>query len=157
MIISTNISLKHYNTFGIDASAKYFTSVQSIENIRELLESNEYKSNQRLILGGGSNLLLTKNVDALVIKNDLGFGKTGSLVLLSGKRQNYIKEISLQKVDNNSAYFLIELKPNYLTTLKENGLTSFVFCENIEFVIPKTNSESVKKAASCFMETAIKK
>lgn len=71
MLISTNISLKHYNTFGIDASAKYFTSVQSIENIRELLESNEYKSNQRLILGGGSNLLLTKNVDALVIKNDL--------------------------------------------------------------------------------------
>ena len=93
----------------------------------------------------------------LIIKNDLGFGKTGSLVLLSGKRQNYIKEISLQKIDNNSAYFLLELKPNYLTTLKENGLTSFVFCENREFVIPKTDSESVKKAASCFMETAIKK
>ena len=71
MLISTNISLKLYNTFGIDASAKYFTSVHSIQNIQELLQSNEYKTNERLILGGGSNLLITKNVDALVIKNDL--------------------------------------------------------------------------------------
>lgn len=71
MLISSNTSLRNLNTFGIEASAKYFTSVQSIENIRELFESNEYKSNQRLILGGGSNLLLTKNIDALVIKNDL--------------------------------------------------------------------------------------
>ncbi|MES2763018.1 MAG: UDP-N-acetylmuramate dehydrogenase [Bacteroidota bacterium] len=71
MTISSNISLKHYNTFGIDASSKYFTSVQSIENIRELFQSNEYKNNERLILGGGSNLLITKNINALAIKNDL--------------------------------------------------------------------------------------
>ncbi|MBK6986546.1 MAG: UDP-N-acetylmuramate dehydrogenase [Bacteroidetes bacterium] len=71
MTISANISLKPYNTFGIDAEAKFFTSIQSIQNIQELLQSNEYKTNERLILGGGSNLLLTKNVDALVIKNDL--------------------------------------------------------------------------------------
>ena len=71
MNISANISLKSYNTFGIDAAAKYFTSIQSIENIKELIDSNEYKTNEHLILGGGSNLLLTKNVDALVIKNDL--------------------------------------------------------------------------------------
>jgi UDP-N-acetylmuramate dehydrogenase len=71
MIISANISLKPYNTFGIDAEAKFFTSIQSNQNIQELLQSHEYKTNERLILGGGSNLLLTKNVDALVIKNDL--------------------------------------------------------------------------------------
>lgn len=71
MLISTNTSLKSYNTFGIEASAKYFTSVNSIQNIKELLQSNEYKSNERLILGGGSNLLITQNVNALVIKNDL--------------------------------------------------------------------------------------
>lgn len=93
----------------------------------------------------------------LIIKNDLGFGKTGSLILLSGKRQYYIKEITLQKVDNNLAYFLIELQTNYLTTLKDNGLTSFVFCEKEEMVIPKTDSEQVKKAANCFMEAVIKK
>lgn len=71
MNISANISLKSYNTFGIDASAKYFTIIQNIQNIQELLQTTEYKSNDHLILGGGSNLLLTKNIDALVIKNDL--------------------------------------------------------------------------------------
>jgi UDP-N-acetylmuramate dehydrogenase len=70
MLISTDLSLKSYNTFGIEASAKYFTAVQSIQNIQELFQSNEYKTNERLILGGGSNILITKNVNALVIKND---------------------------------------------------------------------------------------
>ena len=43
MTISENISLKPYNTFGIDAEAKFFTSIQSIQNIQELLQSHEYK------------------------------------------------------------------------------------------------------------------
>jgi len=71
MIISSNISLKPYNTFGIEAFAKFFTSIDTIENIKELLQSTEYKNNERLILGGGSNMLLTKNVDAIVVKNNL--------------------------------------------------------------------------------------
>lgn len=70
-MISSNISLKPFNTFGIDASAKYFTSVHSTQNIQELINTSEYKNNNHLILGGGSNLLLTKNVDALVIKNEI--------------------------------------------------------------------------------------
>ena len=71
MQITSNISLKSLNTFGIEVKAKYFTEIQSLENIIELLETKEYKNNARLILGGGSNLLLTKDVDALVIKNNL--------------------------------------------------------------------------------------
>ena len=71
MIISSNISLKPYNTFGIEAFAKYFTSVETIDNIKELLQNDIYKNNERLILGGGSNMLLTKNVDAVVVKNNL--------------------------------------------------------------------------------------
>ncbi len=71
MLISSNISLKPFNTFGIDASAKYLATVQSIQDIHELLGTNEYKTNAHFILGGGSNLLLTKNVDALIIKNEL--------------------------------------------------------------------------------------
>ncbi|MBC7696602.1 MAG: UDP-N-acetylmuramate dehydrogenase [Burkholderiales bacterium] len=71
MTISSNISLQPYNTFGIAASARYFSAVRSIQDIQELLHSIEYKNNKHLILGGGSNLLITKNVDALVIKNEL--------------------------------------------------------------------------------------
>lgn len=71
MLISSNTSLKPFNTFGINASAKYFATVQSLQNIQELFETTEYKNNAHFILGGGSNLLLTKNVDALIIKNEL--------------------------------------------------------------------------------------
>jgi UDP-N-acetylmuramate dehydrogenase len=71
MTISSNVSLKPYNTFGINADAKYFTATQSPEEIKEILNSKAYKSHEHLILGGGSNLLITKNFDGLVIKNDL--------------------------------------------------------------------------------------
>jgi UDP-N-acetylmuramate dehydrogenase len=71
MEIISNFSLKALNTFGIESFAKLFVKVNSIEQINELLDRNEFKSNHHLILGGGSNLLLTKNVDGLVIKNEL--------------------------------------------------------------------------------------
>ena len=67
----SNYSLKSLNTFGIEASSKLFVSVNSVNQIKELIESTQFKSNTHLILGGGSNLLLTKNVDGLVIKNEL--------------------------------------------------------------------------------------
>lgn len=65
MIIEEHKSLKAYNTFGIDVNARYFISVRSISELREVLQSDIHK--QRLILGGGSNILFTKNIDALVI------------------------------------------------------------------------------------------
>jgi UDP-N-acetylmuramate dehydrogenase len=63
--ITHNISLKPYNTFGIDAKAKHFVSVSSIDELKKVLELPEYP--EKLILGGGSNMLLTKNQDLLVV------------------------------------------------------------------------------------------
>jgi UDP-N-acetylmuramate dehydrogenase len=68
MIIQENISLKRYNTFGIDVTAKYFAAFNAVEKINELLEFNKPET---LILGGGSNLLFTKNFDGLVLKNEI--------------------------------------------------------------------------------------
>jgi UDP-N-acetylmuramate dehydrogenase len=65
MTILNNISLKTYNTFGIDAVAKHFVSVQSLEELKSVLELEAYP--KKFILGGGSNILLTKDIDALVI------------------------------------------------------------------------------------------
>lgn len=65
MQINHNISLKPYNTFGIDAKAKHFVSVSSIDELRKVLELTEYP--EKLILGGGSNMLLTKDQDLLVV------------------------------------------------------------------------------------------
>lgn len=69
MEIQTNFSLKNYNTFGIEAKAKQFVSVHNLTELRAVLEQN--KSQKKFILGGGSNMLLTKDVDALVIHVDL--------------------------------------------------------------------------------------
>ena len=69
MQIQENISLKAYNTFGIDVNAKYFVSVSSIEEFKKALSLKVHSKN--FFLGGGSNMLLTKNVDALVIHLNL--------------------------------------------------------------------------------------
>ena len=66
-----NISLLPYNTFGIFANAKYFTLFSSTEDLKNILQSTEVKTNGLCILGGGSNILLTKDVDKVVIKNEL--------------------------------------------------------------------------------------
>lgn len=67
MHIKQNISLKPYNTFGIDVTAKYFVCISSIEELKDILIKNQYPNT--LILGGGSNVLLTKDFDGLVIIN----------------------------------------------------------------------------------------
>jgi UDP-N-acetylmuramate dehydrogenase len=73
MQLQQNISLKKYNTFGIDVAAKYFTPFNTIDQINELLAFKELSivNNQLLILGGGSNLLFTKNFNGLVLKNEI--------------------------------------------------------------------------------------
>jgi UDP-N-acetylmuramate dehydrogenase len=73
MQIHENILLKPYNTFGIDAQAKYFvkaTSIQDLHEISSLPQLHEVNQ-QRLVLGGGSNILFTGNYNGLVIKNEL--------------------------------------------------------------------------------------
>lgn len=69
MHIQHDISLKPYNTFGIEAIAKHFVSVSNISELKEVLAFNEYPD--KLILGGGSNMLLTKNQNKLVIHVNL--------------------------------------------------------------------------------------
>ncbi|MBL0356817.1 MAG: UDP-N-acetylmuramate dehydrogenase [Chitinophagaceae bacterium] len=68
MNILENISLKKYNTFGIEANAAYFSSFKSIDELSELLA---FKQPSTLILGGGSNILFTQNFNGLVLKNEM--------------------------------------------------------------------------------------
>lgn len=68
-MIKKNVSLQPYNTFGIDAKAKLFCNITSILMLKEVLQ--HYKSKPLFILGGGSNMLLTKNIEALVLHINL--------------------------------------------------------------------------------------
>lgn len=70
-MIEQNVSLKPYNTFGLEAQAKLMARVNSIASLQEVLADSNLNSEERFILGGGSNILLTKDVDGLVIKNEI--------------------------------------------------------------------------------------
>src|SRR4051812_20736275 len=67
--IKSNYSLKDSNTFGIDAKARYFGEFESVPELQEILADPSYKSTDKLILGGGSNILFTKDFNGLVLKN----------------------------------------------------------------------------------------
>lgn len=65
MQIQKNISLKPYNTFGLDVKASHFVTINSIEELQKVLALKNYPN--KFIVGGGSNMLLTKNVEDLVL------------------------------------------------------------------------------------------
>jgi len=74
MQIQSNFSLKPYNTFGIDAKARYFSSFAHIEQLKELTSHHPGAIGSpipTLILGGGSNILFTKDFEGHVLKNDI--------------------------------------------------------------------------------------
>ncbi len=58
-------SLKSFNTFGIDVTASFFVEVSSEDELLQVLKENQEK--EKFILSGGSNMLLTQNIDALII------------------------------------------------------------------------------------------
>jgi len=68
MLVRENYSLKKLNTFNIDAHARYFTEVNTEHILSELLKSNDFKELPKLILGGGSNILFTRDYEGIVIK-----------------------------------------------------------------------------------------
>lgn len=85
MQILKEVSLKSYNTFGIDAKASHFISINSITDLKAVLKLKEYPI--KFILGGGSNMLLTKDMEALVIHINL----KGIEIIKENAQQVYVK------------------------------------------------------------------
>ncbi|WP_405566021.1 UDP-N-acetylmuramate dehydrogenase [Polaribacter sp. Asnod6-C07] len=90
MKIQQNISLKNYNTFGIDVTAKRFVSVDSVYQLKQLLKTEK----DIFLISGGSNMLLTKNIEKLVVHID-------------------IKGISIDNEDDNNAYITVNAGENW--------------------------------------------
>lgn len=90
MNIQHNISLKKYNTFGIDVKASRFLNITSIDVLRETLKTNS----SFFILSGGSNILLTDDLDTLVLHIDL-------------------KGIEIIKEDDSYAYVKVQAGENW--------------------------------------------
>ena len=71
MTIQQNVDLLPYNTFRIPAIAKYFINIKTIDDAKALFASEIFKKEKHFILGGGSNVLLTKNFEGLVVKVEI--------------------------------------------------------------------------------------
>ena len=104
MNIIANYPLLKLNTFGVDVKAKYFVSINTVNELIELTKTKVFKDSQLLILGGGSNILFKKDFDGLVILNNIK-GKEiidqtqESIFLKIGAGENW-HELVMYTVDN---------------------------------------------------------
>ena len=106
-IVHENVLLKTHNTFGIDVHARYFVAVDNITALQTILAGEKFSNIPKLILGGGSNILFTKNFGGLVIHNQIcGIEKINEdadhVFLKIGAGENW-HEFVLYCVENNYA------------------------------------------------------
>ncbi len=71
MKVLQDVDLEKFNTFGIKAKARFFVEVEEEEDFAKLFVLEEFKNNSKLFLGGGSNVLFTKDFEGIVILNRL--------------------------------------------------------------------------------------
>lgn len=71
MIVEEHAPLRDLNTFGIPAFTRYLVTIRTMDDLEELIHHPILHNHRYLILGGGSNILFTKDFDGLVIKSDL--------------------------------------------------------------------------------------
>ena len=98
-MLQENISLKPYNTFGIDVLARYFATFDRVSSLKEILDVSEKGSLRRLVLGGGSNVLFTDDFDGIVLKNEIkGIDPLIKTVLISAYN---VSELEISDKLNN--------------------------------------------------------
>ncbi|TYZ14589.1 UDP-N-acetylmuramate dehydrogenase [Hymenobacter lutimineralis] len=66
-----NVSLRPFNTFGIEVKARLFARFRSVEELQALLALPAVQQAEKLVLGGGSNLLFTRDFEGVVLKNEI--------------------------------------------------------------------------------------
>ncbi|WP_111682031.1 UDP-N-acetylmuramate dehydrogenase [Winogradskyella tangerina] len=102
-MIEENVSLRPYNTFGIDVNAKSFCNISSVEALK--IQLREHQNQPLFVLGGGSNMLLTKNIEALVlhinIKGIEVVEETNETVLIKAMAGENWHEFVLWCLDHN--------------------------------------------------------
>jgi UDP-N-acetylmuramate dehydrogenase len=69
--IQKNVSLKNFNTFGVEAAARFFVEINHQDELTELFMDPQWKQMKTLVLGGGSNMLLINDFDGLVIRMNI--------------------------------------------------------------------------------------
>ena len=69
--VETDVNLKPYNTFGLPAVAKRLVRIREAADVRRVVDHPELGRAPKFVLGGGSNLVLTRDVEAVVLKVEI--------------------------------------------------------------------------------------
>ena len=166
--IRNNISLKNYNTFGIDAKARHFISVQTVNELLEVLKLKEYP--KKFILGGGSNMLLTDNVNALVIHINIKgieiVSKNNNSVTVKVNAGENWHEFVLWSLNNDfGGIENLSLIPGNVGTAPIQNIGAygvelkdvFVSCEAVEILTHKITSFSLKECEFGYRDSIFKR
>lgn len=102
-MILENVNLREFTTFGVDAETRFFSTFKSVEELKGLIKNNLDKS--IFVLGGGSNVLFTKPLNALTLKNEIV-----GIDILEEKNSEILLKVGAGVVWHDFVLFCIEKK-----------------------------------------------
>ena len=70
-LIHENFPLQNLNTFGVEAFCRWYTEINTEQDLADLFADDKWRKTNKLVLGGGSNMLFTKDFEGLVIKMNI--------------------------------------------------------------------------------------
>lgn len=71
LLVQRNVSLKPYNTFGLNENAGFIAIIDSVDDLHEIYRSGRFSSQRKMVLGGGSNVLFTRGFTGIVGKMEI--------------------------------------------------------------------------------------
>jgi hypothetical protein len=83
-----------------------------------------------------------------IVKQNFYFNKTGVLEIRSGSKSYYVKNTKQYKVDKTTGMFVVEVFKNYITTLKQEGMTSIYFADS-ETKFTRQDAKHIKQLSEC--------
>ena len=130
MNIAHDVSLKKYNTFGIDAKASSFVSVSTLDELKEALSTT---TKRKFVLGGGSNMLIKNDIEALVIHINL-------------------KGIEVVKEDNDSIWLEVAAGENWHSFVMHCVNNNYGGVENLALIPGNTGTSPVQNIGAYGVE-----
>lgn len=103
MLIKENVSLKPYNTFGVEAIAKYFAVASNQDEVREILNWAKENNQKILLLSGGSNMLIVNDWDGLALKIEMH-----GIEIVESNEDEAIVKVNSAEVWNDFVQWCIE-------------------------------------------------
>ena len=101
--VKSNFPLKKFNTFNISAKAKYFYEFLDELSLLQILKNKKYKNEKLLILGGGSNLLFSRDYDGIILKNSIS-----GIKIISEEKNSLIVEVGAGENWHNFVLWSVE-------------------------------------------------